>query len=170
MCVFIIRRKLLKVAAVVIFPTSAMVLFEIHQRFKGHFLNEFCVSWNIRWEQLFELRYYGQKHLWKPCFRSRSEAATGGVLYKKVFSCEFCKICKNTFFTKHLRTTASGRFIQRNVNRKKRILQFKKKNPKSSKHVSLAEGLEVSQKFLLLLDHINFRLKILKRSFIERLF
>ena len=26
----------------------------------------------------------------------------------KVFSCEFCKILKNTFFTEHLRTTASG--------------------------------------------------------------
>ena len=25
----------------------------------------------------------------------------------QVFSCEFCKIFKNTFFTEHLRTTAS---------------------------------------------------------------
>ena len=25
----------------------------------------------------------------------------------QVFSCEFCKISKNTFFTEHLRTTAS---------------------------------------------------------------
>ena len=28
----------------------------------------------------------------------------------QVFSCEFCKISKNTFFTDHLRTTASVRF------------------------------------------------------------
>ena len=26
----------------------------------------------------------------------------------QVFSCEFCEIFNNTFFTKHLRTTASG--------------------------------------------------------------
>ena len=33
-----------KVAALVIFPISIMVLLEIHQRFKGHFLNELRVS------------------------------------------------------------------------------------------------------------------------------
>ena len=37
-------------------------------------------------------------------------------LYKKealgqVFSCEFCEISKNTFFTEHLRTTAPGYFF-----------------------------------------------------------
>ena len=37
----------LKVAAFVIFPTSIMVLFEIHQRFKGQFLNELHVSFKI---------------------------------------------------------------------------------------------------------------------------
>ena len=37
-------RKLLKVEAFVIFPASIMVLFEIHQRFKGHILNELRVS------------------------------------------------------------------------------------------------------------------------------
>ena len=26
----------------------------------------------------------------------------------QVFSCEFCEILKNTFFTEHVRTTASG--------------------------------------------------------------
>ena len=36
--------ELLKVTAFVIFPTSLIVLFEFHQRFKGHFLNELCVS------------------------------------------------------------------------------------------------------------------------------
>ena len=44
------------------------------------------------------------------------EAATRGALWKKmflehvvaqVFSCEFCEISKNTFFTEHARTTAS---------------------------------------------------------------
>ena len=33
-----------KVAVFVIFPTSVMVLLEIHQRFKGHFLNESRIS------------------------------------------------------------------------------------------------------------------------------
>ena len=51
-----------------------------------------------------------------------TEAATGDVLWKKVpeacnfiknealaqvFSCEFCEISKNNFFTEHLPTTAS---------------------------------------------------------------
>ena len=49
----------------------------------------------------------------------RSEATTRGVLYcnfikkealAQVFSCEFCEITKNTFFTGHLRATASVRF------------------------------------------------------------
>ena len=40
----------LKVRAFVIFPTSIMVLFEIHQRFKGHFLNELCVSFDRSFE------------------------------------------------------------------------------------------------------------------------
>ena len=26
----------------------------------------------------------------------------------QAFSCEFCEICKNTFFAKHFRATASG--------------------------------------------------------------
>ena len=55
-------------------------------------------------------------------FRKYPEADTRGVLWKKVFkacnfiekealaqvfSCEFCEISKNTFFTKHLWKTAS---------------------------------------------------------------
>ena len=53
--------------------------------------------------------------------RKDSKAATGGVLQEKaapatllkkealaqVFSCEFCEISKNIFFTEHLRATAS---------------------------------------------------------------
>ena len=34
----------------------------------------------------------------------------------QVFSCEFCKISKNSFFTEHLRATASARKIQENLN------------------------------------------------------
>ena len=39
------------------------------------------------------------------------EVATGSFKKKalaQVFSCKFCEISKNTFFTEHLRTTASG--------------------------------------------------------------
>ena len=39
--------KKFKEAAIVIFPTSIMVLFKIHQRFEGHFLNELRVSFEI---------------------------------------------------------------------------------------------------------------------------
>ena len=38
----------LKLAAFVILPTSMMLLFEIHQRFKGHFLNGLHVSFKLR--------------------------------------------------------------------------------------------------------------------------
>ena len=50
-CVFLQLswRKLLKVAAFIIFPTSIMVLFEIHQRFKGHFLNKLHVPLRDVW-------------------------------------------------------------------------------------------------------------------------
>ena len=40
------EENFLKVAAFVLFPTSVMVLFEIHQRVKGHVLKELCVSFN----------------------------------------------------------------------------------------------------------------------------
>ena len=36
--------NLLKLAVFLRFPTSIMVLLEIHQRFKDHFLNELRVS------------------------------------------------------------------------------------------------------------------------------
>ena len=38
------EENFLNVAAFVIFPTSIMILFEIYQRFKGHFLNELRIS------------------------------------------------------------------------------------------------------------------------------
>ena len=34
--------------AFVTFQISIMILFEIHQRFKGHFLNELHVSFNLQ--------------------------------------------------------------------------------------------------------------------------
>ena len=40
-------KKTLKVAALVIFSTSIMVLFEMHQRFKRHFLDELRVSFDF---------------------------------------------------------------------------------------------------------------------------
>ena len=50
-----------------------------------------------------------------PRKKNRTEAAAGGVGWKKacsfikkeLLSCEFCYILKNTFFTEHLRVTAS---------------------------------------------------------------
>ena len=51
MCFYNIRlRKILKVAAFVIFPTSKIVLLEIHLRFKGHFLNEMRLSFKVEAE------------------------------------------------------------------------------------------------------------------------
>ena len=41
------EENFLKAAAFVIFPTSITVLFEIYQKFKGHFLNELRVSFNV---------------------------------------------------------------------------------------------------------------------------
>ena len=43
-------RKFLKLATYVILPTSIMPLFEICQRFKGHFLNELRVSFNLKFQ------------------------------------------------------------------------------------------------------------------------
>ena len=40
-------KKLLKLGAFVILTTYIMVLFEIHQRFKGHFVNELRVSFKV---------------------------------------------------------------------------------------------------------------------------
>ena len=51
MCFYNIRlRKILKVAAFIIFPTSKIVLLEIHLRFKGHFLNEMRLSFKVEAE------------------------------------------------------------------------------------------------------------------------
>ena len=46
--------------------------------------------------------YTIQKHPPKACNVFKKE------ILARVFSCEFCKIFSNTFFTKHLRVNASG--------------------------------------------------------------
>ena len=55
--------------------------------------------------------------------RSRHQRYFTEIEYKKevltqVFSCEFCEIFKNTFFTEHLRATASERISLKNFIRK----------------------------------------------------
>ena len=48
LCVFVdLVKKTLKVTAFETFPISIMVLFEIHQGFKGRFLNELYVSFKL---------------------------------------------------------------------------------------------------------------------------
>ena len=55
---------------------------------------------------------FTRKHLCQSLFFNKVAGLRPVTFLKKetlaqVFSCEFCKIFKNTFFTKHLRTTAS---------------------------------------------------------------
>ena len=51
------------------------------------------------------------KHLCQSLFFNKVAGAACNFIKKEtltqVFSCEFCEISKNTFFTEHLRTTAS---------------------------------------------------------------
>ena len=61
MCFFNLgEEKILKVAGFVIFPTSIMVLFEMHQRFKGHFLNELRVSFNKDFCKIFKNTFFNR--------------------------------------------------------------------------------------------------------------
>ena len=57
------------------------------------------------------LKFTG-KHMCQGLFFNKVASLRPATLLKKktpaeVFSCEFCEISKNTFFTEHLRTTAS---------------------------------------------------------------
>ena len=45
---------------------------------------------------------FTRKHLCQSLFSNKRETPT------KIFSCEFCKIFKNTYFVEHLRTNASA--------------------------------------------------------------
>ena len=58
---------------------------------------------------------FSGKHLHQRLFFSKFAGLSPQLYLKRVnstptqlFSCEFCKICNNTFFTKHLLETASG--------------------------------------------------------------
>ena len=68
------------------------------------------------------------KHLCQRLFFDKVAGLRPATLLKKslaqVFSYEFCEISKNTFFTEHLRTTASEylSFESLNVSRKNSIL------------------------------------------------
>ena len=61
------------------------------------------------------------KHLCQSLFYDKAAGLTPATLFKKetlaqVFSCEFCEISKNTFFTEYLLTPASIRFITTSEN------------------------------------------------------
>ena len=122
------KKTFKKIAAFVTFPTSIMVLFEIHQMFKGHFFNELSNTWSSihekvkkHWSWVEKKRcLYRSSH--RRCFLRKGVLRnftnfTGkhpcqSLFIKKeslaqVLSCEFCEISKNTFFTEHLWTTAS---------------------------------------------------------------
>ena len=53
-----------------------------------------------------------KKDVLRVSFLTKLQASAFNFIKKEtlaqVFSCGFCEICKNTFFTEHLRTTASG--------------------------------------------------------------
>ena len=72
------------------------------------------------------------KHLYPSLFFKKVGGLRPTTLLKKtlaqVFSCEFCEIFNNTFFTRHLWTTAST-FIYKNNLKKKRIWKRIPKNP-----------------------------------------
>ena len=74
---------------------------------------------DVLWKKVFlEILQNSQENICARVSFSIKLQASGLQLNKKeilaqVFSCEFCKISKNTFFTEHLRTTASGSWIRR---------------------------------------------------------
>ena len=49
------------------------------------------------------------KHLCQSLFFNKAGRPATSLKKRLVFSCEFCEIFKYTFFTEHLRTTASER-------------------------------------------------------------
>ena len=79
-------RKLLKVLAFKIFVTSRMVLFEIHQRFKGHFFKKLHVSFNslCNIKQKTMLQESRRKTLWL-CFTVLYRSNHWRCSIKKVF-------------------------------------------------------------------------------------
>ena len=53
--------------------------------------------------------------MWQSLFFSKVAGEACNFIKKEtlaqVFSCEFCEISKNTYFTEHLWTTASGKLV-----------------------------------------------------------
>ena len=91
-------RKLLKVAAFVMFLTSIIILFEIHERFKDHFLNGLPISFK---DCAFSFKTLPSKNAY--CFSS--EAAVWRCSMKKVVLKNFAEftekhLFQNLFFNK----------------------------------------------------------------------
>ena len=55
----------------------------------------------------------------------RMRAALLKKILAQVFSCEFCELSKNAFFTEHLRTTASIETVMKACNFIKKRLQHR---------------------------------------------
>ena len=95
MCIFIISvKKTFKVAAFAIFWSSIMVLFEIHKKFKGHFLNELCVSFKGQ-----NCISYSGSEIWNSIPAELREISSFQVLKSEIkvwrpTNCP-CKLCKN---------------------------------------------------------------------------
>ena len=64
----------------------------------------------VLWKKLLEISQNSQENTCaRVSFLIKLQAEDlAQVALAQVFSCEFCEISKNTFFTEHLRTTVSG--------------------------------------------------------------
>ena len=90
------EKKLLKVVAFVTFPTSTMVLYEIHQRFKGHVLNEFRV-WTSIFRSLERKKNENKKfETMKKIFRKKSHKIT--MAYERQIRYQALYVTKSGFF------------------------------------------------------------------------
>ena len=65
------------------------------------------VLWNFTKHLWKHLRKHLRKHLCQSLFFNKACNFIKKETLTQVFSCEFCEISKNTFFTEHLWTTAS---------------------------------------------------------------
>ena len=99
----------MRVADFVIFPTSIMVLFEIHQRFKGHFLNKLRVSFKVNFK-IYDVTnnytYYKQLqiHILANVSRTKDNQTMkfGQVIEYHKRNIFFQKSCKIIYFKKRL--------------------------------------------------------------------
>ena len=98
----------------IIFPWSSCSLkLQILRLFRGKISKKISL-WNarsshwmcsVRKEFFKKFSKFTGKHLWQNLF-FRKETLV------QAFSCEFCKISKNAFFTEHLLTTASDAYVR----------------------------------------------------------